>query len=49
MKTKNVLRAYKLSLIIAKKNIERKYDSYESELNDLVNQLEIIIKNIEER
>lgn len=49
MKIKNVLKAYRLSLILAKKNIERKYDSYESELNDLINQLEIIIKNIEER
>lgn len=49
MKIKNVLKAYRLSLILAKKNIERKHDSYEIELNDLINQLEIIIKNIEER
>lgn len=49
MKIKNVLKAYRLSLIVAKKNIERKHDSYEIELNDLINQLEIIIKNIEER
>lgn len=49
MKIKNVLKAYKLSLIVAKKNIERKTGVEARELNDLVNQLEIIIKNIEER
>lgn len=49
MKIKNVLKAYKLSLVLAKRNIERNHNSYEPELDDLVNQLEIIIKNIEER
>lgn len=49
MKIKNVLKAYRLSLVIAKKNIENQTGIEAKELNDLVNQLEIIIKNIEER
>ncbi|MDU4326947.1 MAG: hypothetical protein E7I48_16430 [Clostridium celatum] len=49
MKIKNVLKGYKFSLIVAKKNIEKQTGIEARELNDLIDKLEIIIKNIEER